>query len=77
LEKLQKKKSKASPRKCLHCDKPAICRGLCSTDYNAANHLIRAKKVNWDRLIKVGKALPSRNDERSKRQAWFLEKKSA
>jgi predicted lipoprotein len=77
LEKLHKKKSKAPPRKCLHCEKLAICRGLCSTDYNAANHLIRAKKVTWEKLVKAKKALPSREDERSERQAWFLEKKSA
>lgn len=60
--------------KCLRrdCERPAVMRGLCNSDYNVAGKLVRDKKTTWDKLEKQNKAIPRRTNRRAVVVEWFL-----
>jgi len=80
LKKSQASKKQARVRKdCIRpgCERHAVCRGLCVTDYNICDDLVREKKTTWEKLEQAGKCLASRRERRDKQREWFLRGKAA
>ena len=52
------------------CYRPAVCRGLCASDYQVAYQLVHIAKVTtWEQLERNGKA----DEPKRTAKAWFLE----
>lgn len=63
--------------KCLNpsCPLKAKSRGLCNTDYAAAQLLVKNKKTTWRRLEQEKRALPHKYKSGNRRVGWLLGEK--
>lgn len=50
--------SKRKSNECLHCDRPAHCRGLCAVCYELARREVAAGQSTWEDLEKKGYVKP-------------------
>jgi hypothetical protein len=57
-------------RKCLRhgCDRVAVCRELCASDYVVAHRLVREELTTWEELERKGKVGPCKRTAK----IWFL-----
>jgi hypothetical protein len=63
---------KTPPAKCLHCGKPAICRGLCQTAYAIALAMVKGGVTTWKALEDNGKAAPLKREYTTRE--WLMSK---